>query len=342
MKSALVILLAGALVVLSGCGMIAIPAGYTPTAEVQPVVKGNPKVALKVTDVREKKVFFRTALGDTPDGGKGALYRLERPLLQIFEEGFTQALQAAGCQVRGDADIVYAVGIKRFLAVDREDPGSLIKTDIVLDVQVVRSGDILAKKTVFETDEQKQGFFQAWQHILPELLSRSLSRAIESAVFDPELIAAIEIGTGLSTKVADVGAPLDAFQAKPKPTRLPVSGSLPHVGIRPDVTLPKPPPVHIPARKPGLFQPRYVAGLGKPEVVVTNQSGRSITLRLTGPEQETFTVAPHSSVKKTLPPGQYSYHASAIGVAPASGLQTFTTNYRYTWTFMIISMHSIP
>ena len=203
MRTWSIVILTAVSLLQTGCGMVAISPGYTPTGTLEPVFAGKARVNLQVTDVREKKVFFRTNLGDTPDTGKGALLRLRRAPREIFEEGFTEALQLIGCQVRRDAGITYDVRIERFLAVDREDTWSLVKSDIILEIAIKRREEVLASKTIFERDSEKIHFAQAWQHVVPPLLNRSLSRAIETAVGDPELLGELERGGAFVRASAD-------------------------------------------------------------------------------------------------------------------------------------------
>ncbi len=328
MKTLYVFLLAGVGLVANGCGMVSISARYVPTGRVRPIVRGDAKLKLQVADVREKKVFFRTALGDTEDRGGGALLRLERPTVEIFDEGFTEALQAAGCRLGEDGQFSYSVGIKRFLATDKQVEKGVIETDILLEIEIQSSGSVLANKSIFERDAEKIGFVQAWQDVLPDLLSRSLSRAIESAVLDPELIATIERAGGLAGNVEEVRSRLAALPAAAKPA----AGG----GLHADELAEKRTKAAAKKSTSSPFAARYVAGLGEPEVVVSNKSDRAITVSLDGPKSESFTVQARSSVTKTLPAGGYSYRATAAGVSPASGMQAFVKNYRYTWTFMII------
>lgn len=187
----------------TGCGIAPISVRYTPTGAGQRIVTGAPKVKLQIEDVREKKVFFRTILGDNDDEGKNGILRLTRSPKEVFEEGFTEALQLAGCQVREDAEIVYEVRIKRFLAISRENAINLLDSDIMLEVLIKRSEELLARKTIFERDTEKQAFGQVWQHVIPPLLSRSLSRAIEKAIQDKDLIAALGANRAVAAKTPD-------------------------------------------------------------------------------------------------------------------------------------------
>ncbi|HUS73859.1 MAG TPA: YajG family lipoprotein [Sedimentisphaerales bacterium] len=329
MRTLLVILLVAFVLLLTGCGIVAIDVSYTPSGAHPYAMNGSPKVNLQVKDVREKKVFFRTVLGDNPDSGKIGVLRLARPPAETFEEGFIETLQAAGCQVREDTDIIYEVEIKRFLAIDMQKSPHFLDSDIMLEVVVKRSEVLFAKKTIFEKDKEKQVFGQVWQDTVPPLLTRSLSRAIEQAAWDPDIIAAIEQANDLATTAADVLTRKQLAPPKP-PMRSPtLSRSAP--------TTPKIPTTSFDRSSQSPFQSRYVRGLGPPEVFIKNQSSKNISINLTGPEEYSFILPPNDSIKKTIIAGSYSYRASAIGVQGCSGVETFDKDHRYTWTFMIVS-----
>jgi hypothetical protein len=324
MKTLLVVLLPIAVFSLTGCGLIPIDVRYTPSGAQHYVAQGTPKVNLKVKDTREKKVFFRTVLGDNFDNGENGIYHLLRPPVEVFEEGFVEALQSAGCQLREDTDIVYEVDIKRFLAIDMQKSPNFLDSDIMLDVFIKRSDEVFIRKTIFERDSEKEVFGQVWQDIIPPLLTRSLSRAIEKAAWDPNIIAALEQASGLGTTAADVLArkkvePPKTTPTPPKETKTATARST------------------TTSRSRSPFQARYVRNLGPPEVLIKNQSHKSISIDLTGPEEHSFTLSPNDSIKKTITAGTYLYSASAIGVQGCSGKETFNRDYRYTWTFTIVS-----
>lgn len=354
MRSLLTLVAVGCVVLLSGCGIAAVDLRYTPTGTHQLVTTAAPKVTLDIQDAREKKIFFRTALGETDDAGKHGMLRLRRSPTEVLRDGFTEALQSAGCQVIPGSPGVLNVRIVRFLAIDRENNTNTIKSDIALDVSVVQAGSVVARKSIFETDSGKSGVFKAWQDSVPPILNGSLSRAIEKAVWDPDILLAIERVNGLSTTRDDI---LARLRTPPQPPIATAPTSAPPVAVEPskppvarakpssppgsadssDTPSPRPTP---PSRSP--FRAQRVRGLGRPEIHIRNQSGKTITIRLTGPQTETFDVGPHDSAGKKLQPGTYSYHASALGVVPSSGQETFNTDHRYTWTFTIVTYPSIP
>jgi hypothetical protein len=314
MRALLVILLGAFALLLTGCGIVAIDVRYTPSGARHYAISGSPKVNLQVKDMRNKKVFFRTVLGDNPDSGESGVLRLTRPPVETFEEGFIETLQAAGCQVREDTDIIYEVVIKRFLAIDMQESPNFLDSDIMLEVFVKRSDVVFASKAIFEKDKEKQVFGQVWQDTVPPLLTRSLSRAIEQTAWDPDIIAAIEQANGCATTTADILARKQLAPPKP-PIRSPtLSRSAP--------TATKSSTTSVGRSSKSPFQSRYVRGLGPPEVFVKNQSDKNISINLTGLEEYSFTLPPDDSIKKTVAAGSYSYSASAIGVQGCSGVQT--------------------
>ena len=180
-----------AIVCITGCGIAPVSVRYKSTGFNERIVAGAPKVKLQVEDAREKKDLFRTVLGENDDEGKNGILRLITPPKEVFKEGFTQALQLAGYSLREDAELVYEVRIKRFLVIDRENSFGDLDSDIMLEVLIKRSEKVLAGKTIFERDTEKMTFFQVWQDVIPPLLNRSLSNAIEKAIQDRDLIAAL-------------------------------------------------------------------------------------------------------------------------------------------------------
>jgi tetratricopeptide (TPR) repeat protein len=217
-----------AVVFISGCGIAPVSVKYTSATSARSIVVGAPEVRLHVEDAREKKVFFRTILGENDDEGKKGMLRLITPPEKVFEEGFTQALQSAGYQVREDADVLYEVRIKRFLADDPQKSPHYLESDIVLEVLIKRYDQVLARKTIFERDTEKMTFGQAWQHVIPRLLNRSLSQAIEKAVEDKDLIAALGAGRTIVAKTPDKKATALTRQQYAPPA-IPRRGSLSRV-----------------------------------------------------------------------------------------------------------------
>ncbi|MFO0551043.1 MAG: hypothetical protein U0271_21820 [Polyangiaceae bacterium] len=97
-----------------------------------------------------------------------------------------------------------------------------------------------------------------------------------------------------------------------------------------------------PANPETPFQREEVAGLGEPEVVVASAVNRPITVTLMGPKNAAFTVPAMETAKMSVPPGTYHYRAEAKGAKPYEGEQTFESDGRYTWSFVIIRSGPIP
>ena len=329
---------------LYGCGIAPISVKYSPTDLRGHIMTGSPNVKLEVKDGREKKIFFRTALGENDDLGKTGMLSLIRPPRKIFIEGFTEALQTAGCQIFPDSSVHFDIVIKCFMAIDRENNSDTIKSDIVFDVSVNHRGRTLAHKTIFESDTRKQGLGQAWQFVVPPILNDSVSLAIEKAVWDPDIILAIERANGLNTTRSDVMARLKRYQNNFNgKSSNPLSASRTISRPQPTTNSSYQKPKNQTTRSGSSpFQASYVRGLGPPEVKIQNQSSKSISIELSGPEEVSITVSPRQSINKTLKSGTYSYSATASGVSPCLGTETFNTDYRYNWTFMIISSPSLP
>ncbi|MDJ1485893.1 SH3 domain-containing protein [Cytophagaceae bacterium YF14B1] len=82
----------------------------------------------------------------------------------------------------------------------------------------------------------------------------------------------------------------------------------------------------------GAFQSTGSTSEYNSEVIIRNKSSRKITL-IVG--EQTYTLAPHSAETKSLAPGKMHYVASAAGVIPTSGYQTFGSFQGYQWEFWI-------
>ena len=88
-------------------------------------------------------------------------------------------------------------------------------------------------------------------------------------------------------------------------------------------------------RSSGPFSAQYVPHLRNPEVVVENKSSKIITLSLSGGTSRTLSISPFATESVSVPAGRYTYHASAPGVMPVTGVNSFDQHYRYTWIFSI-------
>jgi hypothetical protein len=82
----------------------------------------------------------------------------------------------------------------------------------------------------------------------------------------------------------------------------------------------------------GAFQSTGYTSSFNSEVKIRNKSSYSIKLVV---GDETFTVSPNSSKTVNIKPGRSYYIASAPGVIPASGYQSFESNNGYEWEFWV-------
>ncbi len=82
----------------------------------------------------------------------------------------------------------------------------------------------------------------------------------------------------------------------------------------------------------GAFQSTGKTSNYNSEVVIRNKSSYKITLVV---GEQTFYLSPNSTATKTISPGKNYYIATAPGVIPASGYQTFSSYQGYEWEFWV-------
>lgn len=82
----------------------------------------------------------------------------------------------------------------------------------------------------------------------------------------------------------------------------------------------------------GAFQSTGYSSNYNSEVNIENKSSYTIKLIV---DTETFTLSPNSTKKLDIKPGRKYYIASAPGVIPASGYQSFESNNGYEWSFWV-------
>jgi hypothetical protein len=83
------------------------------------------------------------------------------------------------------------------------------------------------------------------------------------------------------------------------------------------------------------FQAEYVESIENPEVVIVNQTQLDITIQVSGPASPTIVVPAGTAQSVSVPPGTYSYSASAPGVEGTTGSHQFDAHERYTWQFVL-------
>lgn len=82
----------------------------------------------------------------------------------------------------------------------------------------------------------------------------------------------------------------------------------------------------------GLLQQTGKVGSYEPEIEIYNNTDRSLTLKM---NEQYFIFLSKERKKFTLPPGTYSYRASAPGVIPDLGTEKLLNNNGYSWEFYI-------
>lgn len=84
-------------------------------------------------------------------------------------------------------------------------------------------------------------------------------------------------------------------------------------------------------KKANIFTTEKISTI-QPEVVIRNDSYKDLTLKV---GNNTYVIEKHSEKAMLIDTGTFNYYASAPGVIPAIGEQTFEAGYRYSWRFWI-------
>lgn len=89
---------------------------------------------------------------------------------------------------------------------------------------------------------------------------------------------------------------------------------------------------YIPESEDSPFTSNYIAGGLNPTLEIKNDTKKVLTLML---DEEFFVFLSGETKTITVAAGEYKYFASAKGVLPNSGKETFKVSYSYKWTFYI-------
>lgn len=92
----------------------------------------------------------------------------------------------------------------------------------------------------------------------------------------------------------------------------------------------------IPLQEESPFQSDYTGSGLNPEVIITNDTKLTLTLKL---DTEFYTFAPKETKTITIHSGNHKYFASAKGVLPCSGVEDFEASHTYTWRFYITTTY---
>jgi hypothetical protein len=85
---------------------------------------------------------------------------------------------------------------------------------------------------------------------------------------------------------------------------------------------------------PSPFVARYVGGNRVPEVEITNNADRTLSLTL---GRNKYQITPSTSRKIVLESGVYEFQATAPRTSSLEGRKEFERGYVYTWTFYIVT-----
>ncbi len=90
----------------------------------------------------------------------------------------------------------------------------------------------------------------------------------------------------------------------------------------------------LPKSKGGMFTPTSKTGSYNSKITIKNSTSKTLTLKL---DDRNYSFSPRERKSISIVPGTYSYRASAAGVLPNSGTETFQKNQEYEWEFYISS-----
>lgn len=188
---------------LGGCKKI--KPGYESARQAGPVAQQGPPIQLVVHDDRSEKVFHQHLFGTTRDQGGAGLFQLGHSAQQVFEQGFTQALQDNGYTLNKHAPTTYDVAIERFIVIEAEremhGPKNPLVGEVALTVTITRHGQRTASKKITAQDT---GEYDFTSDSLDRVLTWTLSQAIDQALHDPVLIAALNPRPSTPTSTAQL------------------------------------------------------------------------------------------------------------------------------------------
>jgi hypothetical protein len=91
------------------------------------------------------------------------------------------------------------------------------------------------------------------------------------------------------------------------------------------------------SRRPSpSFTERFVDLYSNPKITVTNDSYKTLTLRIGGFK---YSIPSNSRRSVEVAPGTYDFYATAPGVLPATGRKTWEAGYDYSWRFCIVTTY---
>ncbi len=88
----------------------------------------------------------------------------------------------------------------------------------------------------------------------------------------------------------------------------------------------------LPKNENGIFTPIGKISQDEPIIKIHNDTELKLTLKL---NSDLYTFSPQERKVLVLPPGSYTYRASAPGVLPDHGVEKIQGNYEYKWSFYV-------
>jgi len=203
---------------------------YQPSGRLSVQIATPAKVRVNVLDGRTEKILAerpRVIVGGwaTPKlrvPEQGQFLSLRRPSRQIVEEGIRDGLRSLGVQISDESPVVYQVDIRKVftqLPLNSTDHRQ-IAAEVAFEVSIRKDGRTITSRQVSETQSKRiSGSIFPSNPAIPQLLNGCLNQAIEKAIQDSQLVAAIERACG--DRLADTSSP-GGGPAKETPPRKPV------------------------------------------------------------------------------------------------------------------------
>lgn len=172
---------------------------YTPTGRLGFEDLAELPVALRVTDGRSEKIFFRhlwSKYGDSDSERRHQIIKLEKSPRVILEESLETALTRYGYVVREDASVKIDINLKEFLYTCDTTERLFVYADIEFDVTVKNQQVVLTQGSFSKRAEKHFDGFRQLQDAEP-VLGECVSRIVEEFVSDRAILNAVRIGYGV-------------------------------------------------------------------------------------------------------------------------------------------------
>lgn len=145
-------------------------------------------VRLEVVDARWPRW---ARLGVTKDEYREAIY-WDEPVRTIVEEAFRSALGRAGYQVRDAAAVAYRVSVGDVTVAAAYSTEVMTQADVSLVLEIERAGQTVATKPITGSESASHEWSKSPTVDAERCLSAALSKAVDGAVADKDLQAALD------------------------------------------------------------------------------------------------------------------------------------------------------